>query len=99
MKPVEGTILTVVAAAAGADCCRGGRRRHWIPCRPDRAERGSCKVAKAARTAAVGALWETPTLLPVLAAAGVVDAGGAGLVVLFDAFLKVIDGRAPPDSP
>ncbi len=40
----------------------------------------------------------TPELLPVLAAAGVVDAGGAGLVLLFDALLHVVDGRPLPDS-
>jgi len=55
-------------------------------------------VTEAARTAAVEALWRTPEQLPVLASAGVVDAGGAGLVLLFDAFLHVIDGRDLPES-
>ena len=51
------------------------------------------EVFEAAMGAAVSSLWRTPELLPVLAQAGVVDAGGAGLVLLYDAFLHVIDGR------
>jgi DAK2 domain fusion protein YloV len=83
MKPVEGTILTVAAAAADAAAS----------CPPGADLLG---VAEAARTAAVEALWRTPDQLAVLASAGVVDAGAAGLVVLFDAFLEVIDDREPP---
>jgi DAK2 domain fusion protein YloV len=55
------------------------------------------EVFEAARQAAVSSLWRTPDLLPVLAQAGVVDAGGAGLVLLYDAFLHVIDGRPIAD--
>ena len=83
MRPVEGTILTVAAAAADA---------------ASEAADGLLGVCEAARDAAVEALWRTPDLLPVLAAAGVVDAGGAGLVLLFDSLLHVVDGRALPDS-
>ncbi len=89
MKPVEGTILTVVAAAAeaaarllAADGPKGATRL--------------VDVAQAARSGAIDALWRTPEQLPVLAGAGVVDAGGAGLVLLFDALLEVIDDREPP---
>lgn len=85
MRPVEGTILTVVAAAADA-AARG----------PDGA--GLLQVTEIARVAAIEALWRTPEQLPVLASAGVVDAGGAGLVLLFDALLEVIDGREPPEA-
>ena len=56
------------------------------------------KVFEAARQEAVASLWRTPDLLPVLARAGVVDAGGAGLVLLYDAFLHVLDGRPLPES-
>ena len=55
------------------------------------------EVFEAARQAAVVSLWHTPDLLAVLAAGRVVDAGGAGLVLLYDAFLHVIDGRPIPD--
>ena len=38
----------------------------------------------------------TPDMLPVLKQAGVVDAGGAGFVLLLDALLLVVDGRPLP---
>ena len=90
MRPVEGTILTVARGAA-----RAARAA---------ADGGSALlgVAEAARVGAVEALELTPTLLPVLAQAGVVDAGGTGYVLLFDALLAVLDGRdmpVPPELP
>ena len=90
MRPVEGTILTVARGAA-----RAARAA---------ADGGSALlgVAEAARAGAVEALELTPTLLPVLAQAGVVDAGGTGYVLLFDALLAVLDGRdmpVPPELP
>lgn len=91
MRPVEGTILTVVrAAASGATAAVGGGGASLVD------------VLDAARRAGQEALDATPVLLPVLAAAGVVDAGGAGFVLLLDAALAVVDGRpvpAPPDAP
>jgi DAK2 domain fusion protein YloV len=87
MRPVEGTILTVAADAAAAA--------------QELDEAGGADllaVFEAARKAAVASLWRTPDLLPVLAQAGVVDAGGAGLVLLYDAFLHVIDGRPLPEQ-
>jgi DAK2 domain fusion protein YloV len=84
--PVEGTMLTVARAAADAarQC-------------PD--EIGLVAVLEAARRGAADALARTPDLLPVLKAAGVVDSGGAGLVLLLDALLHVVDGRPLPDCP
>jgi len=87
VRPVEGTILTVAhAAGEGAEsgCARGA---------------GLCATVEAAREAAGRALDATPTMLPALAQAGVVDAGGAGYVLLLDAFLSVLDGRALPEPP
>lgn len=88
MRPVEGTILTVVreAAEAASQAAEGGRS-------------GLADVVQAARDAAQKSLDRTPELLPVLAQAGVVDAGGAGFVLLIDALLHVIDGRPLPDPP
>ncbi|MDQ4132865.1 MAG: DAK2 domain-containing protein, partial [Actinomycetota bacterium] len=76
MRPVEGTILTVAreAAEAGATCS--------MNC--------LAEVLDAAAGAARAALDRTPELLPVLAEAGVVDAGAAGYVLLFDALLFVV---------
>jgi DAK2 domain fusion protein YloV len=82
MRPVEGTILTVVRAAAEA---------------AEAAPAGSLvEVLDTARAAADDALEHTPDLLPVLAEAGVVDAGGAGFVLLLDALAHVVDGRPIP---
>jgi DAK2 domain fusion protein YloV len=87
MRPVEGTILTVAEAAA-----QGAR---------DAADAGKSliDVVEASHGAAAEALARTPELLPVLAQAGVVDAGGAGYLLLFDALLTVVDGRPLPDPP
>src|SRR5690606_29955898 len=55
-------------------------------------------VVEAAREAGAAALARTPELLPVLAEAGVVDAGGTGFLLLLDALLHVIDGRPLPEA-
>ncbi len=88
MRPVEGTILTVVreAAEAAAQAAEGGRS-------------ALADVVQAARDAGQKSLDRTPELLPVLAQAGVVDAGGAGFLLLIDALLHVIDGRPLPEPP
>lgn len=88
MKPIEGTILTVARTAAeGAEAAA--------------AEPGATllTVALGARAAAQAGLDSTPSLLPVLERAGVVDAGGVGYCVLLDALLQVIDGRPIPAVP
>jgi DAK2 domain fusion protein YloV len=85
-NPVEGTILTVARGAADAASERG-------------VGAGLIEVLEAARHGADEALARTPDLLPVLKAAGVVDSGGAGLLLLFDAFLHVADGRPLPGPP
>ncbi|HUA95381.1 MAG TPA: DAK2 domain-containing protein [Acidimicrobiales bacterium] len=85
-NPVEGTILTVARGAADAASGQGR-------------EAGLVGVLEAARDGADRALASTPELLPVLKSAGVVDSGGAGLLLLFDAFLHVADGRPLPSAP
>lgn len=82
--PVSGTVLTVLHAAAQAAM--------GVPSD----ELG--EVASAATIAAAGALAETPHQLDVLAAAGVVDAGGQGLVVLLEALLTVVNERSTVGS-
>jgi dihydroxyacetone kinase-like predicted kinase len=71
-KPVEGTILTVVRESAEA--ARGAASEGA----------GLLDVVRAARAAGKRALDNTPELLPVLKDAGVVDAGGAGYLLLLD---------------
>ena len=86
LRPVEGTILTVASGAA--DGAAAGPE--------EGAEDDLPRLLERARAGAVDALHRTPALLPVLAEAGVVDAGGAGLILLLDAFLHVADGRPLP---
>jgi hypothetical protein len=85
MKPVEGTILTVVREAADAAASVA------------KDDEGSLVAAvEAARARGADALARTPELLPVLKQAGVVDAGGAGFLLLLDALLHELDGRPVP---
>ncbi|TIC88189.1 DAK2 domain-containing protein [Nocardioides sp. GY 10113] len=85
-EPVEGTILTVLRAAA--DAARGAASAPTADTRD---------VFSAAAQAAREALVHTPEQLPVLAAAGVVDAGGRGMCVLLDAAERVVTGRRSVD--
>jgi DAK2 domain fusion protein YloV len=90
-QPVEGTILSVARAAADAAQLalkdapgeRGGQMAHVIS-----------SAASAARVA----LERTPDQLETLRLAGVVDAGGRGLCVIFDAAEQAFTGRRPPVS-
>ena len=85
LKPVEGTILTVVRASAdGAEAAVG-------------AGADLAAVVRAARDAGRVALASTPDLLPVLRDAGVVDAGGAGYLLLLDALANVVDDEPLPE--
>ncbi|WP_295624629.1 DAK2 domain-containing protein [uncultured Corynebacterium sp.] len=77
--PVEGTILTVLRQAAVA----AGRH--------DPSD--LVGIVAAASAAARKALDRTPSQLPALREAGVVDAGGAGLVLLLDALLDEVSGE------
>ncbi len=87
MRPVEGTILTVArgAAEAATEAAEVGKSLY--------------DVVQAAKGGAADALARTPQLLAVLADAGVVDAGGAGYLLLFDALLHVVAGSPLPPPP
>jgi hypothetical protein len=85
VRPVEGTILTVASAAAAGAATGAGAGADLIG------------VVESARGEAADALARTPEMLPVLAQAGVVDAGGSGYLLLLDAFLLVLDGRPLPE--
>jgi len=85
LKPIEGTILTVVresADAAAAAVTNGATMS---------------AVLRAARVAGRDALARTPEMLPVLKEAGVVDAGGAGFLLLLDSAIHVVDGDPMPE--
>ena len=86
LRPVEGTMLTVVreAAEAAEAAASGGAKTTLVG------------VLESASGSAIAAVARTPDLLPILREAGVVDAGGRGLALLLDAFLLVVDGRPVP---
>jgi uncharacterized protein len=84
-RPVEGTILTVLREAAAA------ARDTETPEGEDLAE----LLHRVYRRAEIS-LRNTPELLPVLKEAGVVDAGGAGFLLLLVAFLEEVTGTDVP---
>ena len=82
MKPAEGTILTVsrMAALAAVEFAKDNDDMELM---------FDCLLQ-----AAKGALADTVNQNPVLQRAGVVDAGGEGFVVIMDAMLAWMQGRA-----
>jgi DAK2 domain fusion protein YloV len=81
MRPVEGTILTVAREAAEAAMLAAAEREDML------------YVLEQAVEQAGKALARTPDLLPVLKEAGVVDAGGQGLYVIFEGILRHARGE------
>ena len=78
MKPTEGTILTVTRLAAEAA----------VAAETDDVPQLWATVCEAGQKA----LEDTPNLLPVLKKAGVVDAGGQGIMLVFEGMKQVFDG-------
>jgi hypothetical protein len=83
MRPVEGTILTVVRESAEAVEVAG--------------DGPLADVLARAWDASCAAVEKTPELLPVLREAGVVDAGGKGFTLLLAALREVVDGTPIPE--
>lgn len=83
IKPVEGTILTVIRESAEAAKAAATRANCDLIALMQEV------VAKARQTVAY-----TPELLPTLKQAGVVDAGGQGLTTIFEGFLRYARGEA-----
>jgi DAK2 domain fusion protein YloV len=81
-NPVEGTILTVMREAAEA------AREHAETVSDD-----VVSVVEATANAAKESVANTPTLLPVLMEAGVVDAGGQGLYTILEGVLHYLKGE------
>jgi DAK2 domain fusion protein YloV len=84
-SPKEGTVLSVLAAAACAAAEVGSDRLD--------------DVAVAAADAAGAAVQATTGQLPELARAGVVDAGGLGLYLVLDALAALVTGRSGGELP
>ncbi|HUX76034.1 MAG TPA: DAK2 domain-containing protein [Anaerolineae bacterium] len=81
VKPVEGTILTVARAVADA-AARAAEETDDL-----------ARVLEHMVFAAHEAVALTPSLLPVLAEAGVVDAGGQGLFIILEGMLRYMRGE------
>ncbi len=80
-RPVEGTILTVAREASTAAESAGAEKEDLL------------SIMEATVRAARESVANTPALLPILKQAGVVDAGGQGLYVLFDGALQYLKGE------
>ncbi|HET9346326.1 MAG TPA: DAK2 domain-containing protein [Candidatus Limnocylindrales bacterium] len=86
-KPVEGTILTVIREAADAAVATAE-------------ETNDIEAVLAATVeAAEKSVARTPSLLPILREAGVVDSGGQGLFRLFQGAFHHLRGLAPVKAP
>jgi len=81
VKPVEGTILTVARAVADAATQAAEGTEDLV------------HVLEHMVFAAHEAVMLTPSLLPVLAEAGVVDAGGQGLLIILEGMLRYMRGE------
>jgi DAK2 domain fusion protein YloV len=83
-KPTEGTILTVAREAGRAAATAASGPDTSVP-----------RVIAAAAAGARAAVLKTPSQLQILRDAGVVDAGGYGLQLIFEGMLKSIEETDP----
>ena len=81
-KPVEGTILTVLKDSAAA--AKHARKKKF----------GCDEALEYVVEEAFASVQRTPELLPVLKENNVVDAGGFGLAIFFDAFVSALTGKS-----
>ncbi|PZE22876.1 DAK2 domain-containing protein [Paenibacillus xerothermodurans] len=79
VKPVEGTILTVAREAAKHGVHQAGRTTAIVELMREICKKGNT------------ALSNTPELLAVLKQVGVVDAGGQGLLFIYEGFLRALE--------
>jgi uncharacterized protein len=86
-KPVEGTILTVIREASAAAIVSAEK------------ERTLEAVMETTVKAAHAAVAKTPSLLPILREAGVVDSGGQGLFRMFEGALAYLTGDVTAPAP
>ncbi|HEX4202870.1 MAG TPA: DAK2 domain-containing protein [Ktedonobacteraceae bacterium] len=87
IKPVEGTILTVVREVAEATKRSSEHGDDLV------------RLMQVAVTAARQAVAHTPDLLPTLKQAGVVDAGGQGFCTILEGILNYIRGESDTETP
>ena len=85
MKPVEGTVLTVIREMADAAIKAAYKSDDCL------------EVLEAAVAQGEVTLAQTPQLLPSLKKAGVVDAGGKGLILIFQGGIAALKGETVPE--
>ncbi|MGD9678629.1 MAG: DAK2 domain-containing protein [Vulcanibacillus sp.] len=78
MKPVEGTILTVAREMADEAIKISHKEKNIVVLMEEIIKRGKISLAN------------TPELLPILKEVGVVDAGGKGLLYVYEGFLAIL---------
>ena len=99
-EPAEGTILTVVREMAhrvATELAHMPDRRLNGHVDPDTQDSVLATTLERALDAGQQSVKRGPELLPVLREAGVVDAGGYGLVVLFAGMIAALRGDEPPE--
>ncbi|HZJ89147.1 MAG TPA: DAK2 domain-containing protein [Bacilli bacterium] len=84
MRPVEGTMLTVIREAA--EVLADNVDENW----------SVIKAFEFLLKEAQASLERTPDLLPILKEVGVVDSGGMGVVVIFEGMLSALKGKIIP---
>jgi hypothetical protein len=97
--PAEGTILTVVREMAhriATELAHMPQTRLTLDSVPDEQDALLAQLLERALDAGEESVKRGPDLLPVLREAGVVDAGGYGLVVMFAGVIAALRGDAPP---
>ncbi len=82
VRPVEGTILTVIK-----DIARAAEKSHQT-------SNDLLQILEDIVNAADASVKNTPELLPILKQAGVVDSGGKGLYIIFEGILRFIKGES-----
>lgn len=99
-NPAEGTILTVVREMAhriASDLAHMSETRLDPAASAEHQDTLIAEVLERALEAGQQSVERGPDLLPVLREAGVVDAGGYGLTVLFAGVIAALRGSDPPE--
>jgi DAK2 domain fusion protein YloV len=86
MRPVEGTMLTIARETAKSATASVKRGKSFIELMQELVAHGEVVLEK------------TPEMLPVLKEAGVVDAGGKGLLHIYEGFLRYLLGEEIPEE-
>jgi hypothetical protein len=98
-EPAEGTILTVVremASRVAVELAHMPETRLSLTATPDDQDDAIAGLLERAVAAGEATVMRTPDLLAVLREAGVVDAGGYALVVIFAGIVAALRGDEPP---